>query len=153
MKKLLRLTALLLVAVCALGFAACSKYNALKGAFEKQGYTESQDVEKWTDEINKEINGGEKKDMVTNIHVLSKVSGLSSTIVLILEFKATDDMIDFYKESATAQGFVKDVSENQSAKDFYNALVEGGYACGNCLVISANPLAFNEVTGIVKSVK
>ena len=149
MKKFLRLTALLLVTVCALGLVACSKYNALKGAFEKEGYTESQTVENWKDTINAEINNGEKKDMVTNIHVLSK----AASVVIILEFKATDDMIDFYKESNTAQGFVKDVSENQTAKEFYNALVDAGYACGNCLVIPTNLLKINEVTNIVKSVK
>lgn len=35
----------------------------------------------------------------------------------------------------------------------YNALVNAGYANGNCLVVPASILYINEITNIVKSVK
>lgn len=146
MKRFSKLIAMLLVVVSALSLAACSsKYGALKKAFEKEGYTESEQVETWTETITKELKG-EDGEMVTNVHVLTK----DLTIVLVLEFKATDDMLEFYKESNTFQGAVKDLKENEDAKAFYNSLVEAGYANGNCLVFTTNPMKINEVTNIVK---
>lgn len=146
MKRFSKLIAMLLVVVSALSLAACSsKYGALKKAFEDKGYTESEQVETWAETIKNEIKG-EDGEMVTNVHVLTK----DLTIVLVLEFKATDDMLEFYKESNTFQGAVKDLKENEDAKAFYNSLVEAGYANGNCLVFTTNPLKINEVTNIVK---
>lgn len=146
MKRFSKLIAMLLVIVSALSLAACSsKYGALKKAFEKEGYTESEKVETWSETIKGELKG-EDGEMVTNIHVLTK----DLTIVLVLEFKATDDMLEFYKESNTFQGVVKDLNKNEDAKAFYNSLVEAGYANGNCLVFTPNPSKINEVTNIVK---
>lgn len=150
MKRFSKLIAMLLVIVSALSLAACSsKYGALKKAFEKEGYTESEQVETWTKNIKDELKG-EDGEMVTNIHVFTKKAGLSSDVVLILEFKATDDMLEFYKESNTFQGAVKDLKENEDAKAFYDTLVKAGYANGNCLVFSVNGINSNEVTTIVK---
>lgn len=141
---------MLLIVVSAISLAACSsKYGALKSAFEKEGYTESEQVETWSETIKNELKG-EDGEMVTNIHVLTK--GITD-VVLVLEFKATDDMLEFYKESNTFQGAVKDITENEDAKAFYNTLVDAGYANGNCLVFSINWANKNEVTNIVKSVK
>lgn len=150
MKKFSKLLAMLLIVVSAISLAACSsKYGALKSAFEKEGYTESEQVETWSETIKNELKG-EDGEMVTNIHVLTK--GITD-VVLVLEFKATDDMLEFYKESNTFQGAVKDITENEDAKAFYNTLVDAGYANGNCLVFSINWANKNEVTNIVKSVK
>lgn len=146
MKRFSKLIAMLLVIISALSLAACSsKYGALKKAFEKEGYTESEKVETWSETIKSELKG-EDGEMVTNVHVLTK----DLTVVLVLEFKATDDMLEFYKESNTFQGAVKDLKENEDAKAFYNSLVEAGYANGNCLVFTPNHLKINEVTNIVK---
>ena len=144
MKKMTKLMAILLVVVSALSLVACSKYGALKSTFEKNGYTESQDVESWNKRITAEIKGDEDKDMVTTVHVFYKKTDKDTTIgdlltrnvILVLEFKATDDMLEFYNESATAQGAVKDIQKSEDAKAFYNALVEAGYANGNCLVLA-----------------
>lgn len=153
MKNASKLLAFVLVIVTVLSLAACSsKYGALKKAFEKEGYVESEQVETWSNTIKAECGKAEDEDMVTNVHVLTKAGSLvfDSKIVLILEFKATDDMIEFYKNSATAQGISKDISEKTDAKAFYNELVEAGYAKGNCFVI---PVAINanEITTIVKN--
>ncbi len=145
MKKMTKLMAILLVVVSALSLVACSsKYGALKSTFEKNGYTESQDVESWNKKITAEIKGDEDKDMVTNVHVFYKKTDkdttigdlLSRNVILVLEFKATEDMMKFYNESNTAQGAVKDIQKSEDAKAFYNALVEAGYANGNCLVLA-----------------
>lgn len=150
MKRFSKLIAMFLVVVSAISLAACSsKYGALKKAFEENGYTESEQVETWSETIKNELKG-EDGEMVTNIHVFIKKAGLTSDVVLILEFKATDDMLEFYKESNTFQGVVKDIKENDDAKAFYNALVDAGYANGNCLVFPSYPLNINEVTTIVK---
>ena len=135
--------AILLVVVSALSLVACSsKYGALKSTFEKNGYMESQDVESWRETIKKELKG-EDGEMVTNIHVFTidpdktTISGaLKSNVILVLEFKTTDDMLEFYKESNTAQGVVKDVQQSEDAKAFYKSLVEKGYANGNCFVLA-----------------
>lgn len=153
MKNASKLLALVLVLVTALSLVACSsKYGALKKAFEKEGYTESEQVETWSKTIKAECGKAEDEDMVTNVHVLTKAGSLiiDTKVVLILEFKATDDMIEFYKNSSTAQGVYKDLTEKTDAKAFYNELVEAGYAKGNCFVI---PIAINanEITTIVKN--
>lgn len=157
MKKMTKLMAILLIVVSALSLVACSsKYGALKSAFEKAGYTESEDVEYWNNKIATETKG-EDGELVTNVHVFyKKVSGsttisdlFKSNVILVLEFKATDDMLEFYKESNTMQGAVKDLQENEDAKAFYNSLVEAGYAKGNCLVIPVG-LDTKSVCDIVK---
>ena len=143
MKKMTKLMAILLVVVSALSLVACSsKYGALKSTFEKNGYMESQDVETWSKKIKDEIKGKDG-EMVTNIHVFTidpdkatVTEALKSSVILVLEFKATEDMQKFYNESNTAQGVVKDIQKSEDAKAFYNALVEAGYANGNCLVLA-----------------
>lgn len=143
MKKMTKLMAILLVVVSALSLVACSsKYGALKSTFEKNGYMESQDVETWSKKIKDEIKGKDG-EMVTNIHVFTidpdkatVTEALKSSVILVLEFKATEDMLKFYNESNTAQGAVKDIQKSEDAKAFYNALVEKGYANGNCFVLA-----------------
>ena len=144
MKKMTKLMAILLVVVSALSLVACSKYGSLKSTFEKNGYTESENVETWNKTIANELKGGKDEEMVTNVHVFYKKTDKDTTIgdlltrnvILVLEFKATEDMMEFYNESATAQGAVKDIQKNEDAKAFYNSLVEAGYANGNCLVLA-----------------
>ena len=58
-----------------------------------------------------------------------------------------------YDDSATIQGLVKDVSSNENAQAFAEALENAGYAKGNCLAIPLSVLYINEITNIVKSVK
>ena len=61
-------------------------------------------------------------------------------------------MVEAYNESATIQGLVQDISENEDVNEVYNALEEAGYACGNCLCVPLAILSINEITNIVKSV-
>ena len=48
---------------------------------------------------------------------------------------------------------VAGVTEDEDVNKMYNALVEKGYAKGNCLVVPMSILYASEITDIVKSVK
>ena len=149
MKKLCAIAALCLAAVLSLVLVGCgSSYNALKKAFEKAGYTESETLESRAETIKEEA---EKDSLVVTVHGMSKVDGLQTNFVMIIEFNSTEDMKKLYDESNTIQGLVKDIEENDSAEELKDALEEAGFAKGNCLVISTNSLAMNEVTNIVKN--
>lgn len=143
MKKLSVLAALVLTIVMAMGLVACSSYGSLKKAFEKEGYAESQTLENIANTIKTEA---EEDNLAITIHAMSK--GLN--VAVIVEFNSTEDMKKLYDESATIQGFVKDISSNEDAKAFQKALEDAGYAKGNCLVVPVNPLSINEITNIVK---
>ena len=60
-------------------------------------------------------------------------------------------MREFYKDSATLQDFISDVKEDGTAEEFYNSLVEKGFANGNCIVISTNPVCLSEICEIIKN--
>ncbi|HBJ18723.1 MAG TPA: hypothetical protein DDY70_03120 [Clostridiales bacterium] len=149
MKKSLKVLSLVRVLVMAvLSLASCSKYNALKSAFEKEGYEENADLESMSQSIKEEM---EKDDLAVNLHLLTKKGTLSSA--LIVEFKSTEDMKKAYDDSATIRGFIEDVSSNEDAKEFQKALEDTGYAKGNCLVLPLTLTRAKEIRDIVKSVK
>lgn len=149
MKKSLKVLSLVLVLVMAvLSLTSCSKYNALKSAFEKEGYEENTDLESMSQSIKEEM---EKDDLAVNLHLLTKKGTLSSA--LIVEFKSTEDMKKAYDDSATIRGFIEDVSSNEDAKEFQKALEDTGYAKGNCLVLPLTLTRAKEIRDIVKSVK
>lgn len=154
MKKSMKILSLVLVLVMAvLSLASCSKYNALKSAFEKKDYVENTDLEGTTKKVQEEL---EKDNLAVNLHLMTKKGSLTSA--LIIEFKSTEDMKKAYDDSATIRGFIEDVSSNEDAKEFQKALEDTGYAKGNCLIL---PIALSltpakdiaEIKDIVKSVK
>ena len=152
MKKLTKIVSLALVLVMAvMMLASCggSKYPAIEKAFVDAGYENNTTFTGVMNTIKEEL---AKDEYAVEIHMLTKKSnGLTSAIVI--EFKSTKELVEYYESSATAQGLVKDVSENEDVKKMYNALVNAGYANGNCLVLPASILYINEITNIVKSVK
>lgn len=151
MKKLTKIVSLALVLVMALTMlASCgSKYSAIEKAFVDAGYENNTTFTGVMNTIKEEL---AKDEYAVELHMLTKKSnGLTSAIVI--EFKSTKELVEFYESSATAQDLVKDVSENEDVKKMYNALVNAGYANGNCLVLPASILYINEITNIVKSVK
>lgn len=149
MKKLCAIAALCLAAVLSLVLVGCgSSYGALKKAFEEAGYTESETLESIAETIKEEA---EKDSLSVTMHGMSKADGLQSNFVMIIEFNSTEDMKKLYDESNAIQGLVKDIEENENAEEFKDALEEAGFAKGNCLVLSVNALAMNEVTNIVKN--
>lgn len=151
MKKITKIVSLALVLVMALTMlASCgSKYSAIEKAFIDAGYENNTTFTGVMNTIKEEL---AKDEYAVEIHMLTKKSnGLTSAIVI--EFKSTKEIVEYYESSATAQGLVKDVSENEDVKKMYDALVNAGYANGNCLVLPASIIYINEITNIVKSVK
>ena len=151
MKKITKIVSLALVLVMALTMlASCgSKYSAIEKAFVDAGYENNTTFTGVMNTIKEEL---AKDEYAVELHMLTKKSnGLTSAIVV--EFKSTKELVEYYESSATVQGLVKDVSENEDVNKMYNALVNAGYANGNCLVIPASIVYINEITNIVKSVK
>lgn len=149
MKKTVRIVSLLLLAaLCAVLLVSCSKYPSLKKAFEKEGYEENEKLGSLAATIKEEL---EKEDLVVELHLMTKTSN-SLTSALIIEFKATDDLVKAYEDSATIQGLVKDIESSEDVEKVYDALEEAGYVKGNCLVVPLSILYVNEITNIVKSV-
>ena len=150
MKKLI-LVALAVVMVFTL--VACSSFGKIESALEEIGYAE---ITTGDDAENAE-DMKEESDVAITIHLFTNKDSLQLTeiaklnTVFVIEFKATDEMIEYYKDSATLQGLLQDVKEDGTAEEFYNDLVEKGIANGNCLVISTNPLAAGAVKTAVKN--
>lgn len=147
MKKLSVIVSLLLVAVLSLGMFGCSSYPSLKKAFEKEGYTVVKEIEELTKDYKEEA---ETNDIALTMHALTKVDGLASTVVFIFEFNATEDMKKMYENSEAIKGAVKDVKDNEDVKEWQEAMENAGYAKGNCLIFTVNPLSVSDVTNIVK---
>ncbi len=143
MKKISIIATLLLVLAMAMGLAACSSYGAVKKAFENEGYSESQSMEGFTADIKKAL---EKDEISVNIHVMTKDI---VKIAMIIEFKSTQEMKDFYDNNEIVRTHVKNVTENEDVKAFQKSLEDAGYAKGNCLVLPAIT-CISEVTAIVK---
>ena len=150
MKKTVKILSFLLVFVMmAVVLTSCSKYSALKSAFENKGYKENTSLEGVANTIKTEL---EKENLVVTLHLLTKESnGLTS--VLIVEFQSNEDMAKAYEESETIKGLVKDVQSSEDVKKMCEALENAGYAKGNCLCVPLSILYINEITNIVKSVK
>lgn len=142
MKKLTKLLTLVLVIALSLTMVACSSYKKVEKALVDIGYETIEETDNATADKMKD-----ESDVAVKMHLLSK--GLS--VVCVFEFKATDDMIEYYKESKTMQGFIEDVKDDGSAKEFYDDLVEKGLAKGNCLVLCFNPFEAQTVADAIKN--
>ena len=128
MKKFTKLLSLLLVFALALSVVACSSYGKVEKALEDIGYTvveNSDKEEQYKDDEN-----------VTNVHVFEKGTLLGKEYVIVLEFKSTEKLVEYFNESDTLKGLVSDLSKNEDVKAIHAKLEESGLACDNCLVFS-----------------
>ena len=100
-------------------------------------------MEGFTADIKKAL---EKDEISVNIHVMTKDI---VKIAMIIEFKSTQEMKDFYDNNEIVRTHVKNVTENEDVKAFQKSLEDAGYAKGNCLVLPAIT-CISEVTAIVK---
>ena len=76
---------------------------------------------------------------------------LKYNVVIVFEFNSTKEMLEFYEESNTMQGLIQDIQEDGTAEEFYNDLVDKGYAKGNCLIMSTNLLVAGDVCDAIKN--
>lgn len=153
MKKLSKICALALTLVLALSLVACANtYPSIKKAFEAEGYTQSETAEAVITDLTNATQGDAKNIAITP-HVLIKGGLITGNKAVILEFKATDDMIDYYKNNEIVRDAVSAIANDEDAKTFYNSLVEAGYANGNCLLIpwGISGDAVTEMTTIMKN--
>ena len=128
MKKFTKLLSLLLVFALALSVVACSSYGKVEKALEDIGYTvveNSDKEEQYKDDEN-----------VTNVHVFEKSTLLGKEYVIVLEFKSTEKLVEYFNESDTLKGFVSDLSKDEDVKAIHAKLEESGLVCENCLVFS-----------------
>ena len=146
MKKIVKITSLLLVLTLCLFAMACSSYGKLERAFEKEGYTVSETMKGIMEDYQNSLKEEGEETPIT-VHALSK----GITVVIIFEFKATDDLKEKYADSATMQGVVEDIKNSEDANAIYDKLVEEGYVNGNCFVFTTNPFAVDAVKNIVKN--
>lgn len=146
MKKFAKLTALL-VALLAMTFVltACgSSFKKVQNALEGIGYEKIESTaqaDKYTSET----------DLAVDATCFKKIDGINTNFVVVLEFKATDDMKEFYADSDAFRGLVKDIKDDGTAEEFHSELEKAGLAKGNCLVFSINPLEFSAVTTAIKN--
>lgn len=147
MKKLV-LIALAVVLVFTL--VACSSYGKVQSALEGIGFKAIEN----SDEAN-DIK--DESEIAVTFHTFSNADSLAVTemyklsLVIVIEFNSTDEMKEFYSESDTLQGFIKDVEEDGTAQEFYDALVDKGLAKGNCLVFAINPVVASDVATAIKN--
>ena len=83
----------------------------------------------------------EESEKVVNVHIFTNGNSISAleiyklTLVTVIEFKSTKELVEYFKESNTLQGIVQDLEEDGSIEEIYNELKDEGFACGNCLII------------------
>lgn len=136
MKKLLKLTSLLLLVTMLFNLVACSSFGKISKALEDVGYAQIQNEEESSDVANdaKEDESVTKVYVFTNAESLSLLEGYKLTLVTVIEFNETKDLVEYFKENNTLQGIVEDIKEDGTAEEVYNELKEAGLACGNCLI-------------------
>ncbi len=127
MKKLFKLTTLLLVVTMAFNLMACSSFGKIQKALEEMDYSVIEN------ENNQTAQEAEEDERVANVHLL-KSSDIVPTLVIVIEFKSTQKLVEYYKENQTLQGLIADIREDGTAEEVYNELKAYGYACGNCLI-------------------
>lgn len=127
MKKKLSLifttVALLLLTIVTL--CACSSYGSVKKKFEKEGWTEKEELIEFQDALLKKALG-EDYDSACTVHALAK-DGSALNYVVILEFTSTDEMEKKINESDTLKGIVKDAQNSD-------------YVSGNCVLLFYMPM-------------
>ena len=146
MKKFSKILAVLLTVCLTITLAACSSYGKIEKAFKNAGYSvvESDKTQQW--ETSAEEYG-------VTAHYLEKKETITTLGVIILEFKATDDMLEFYENNEMVRDLLSGISQNEDAKDFYNGLVEVGFANGNCMIFPASVSSLIGLQSILEIVK
>lgn len=150
MKKMIRTISLILIFALALSLTACSSYGKVEKALKGIGYAvveNSNEAENYTKDTEIPVTA----HILTNKDSLEGIDKAKTNVVVVLEFKATEDLVNFYKESNAFQGLIEDAKEDGTIEEIYNALAENGFVNGNCIVISTNPVAMLEVCEAVKN--
>ena len=119
--KILIVTVIAIVMVTAL--VACSSMPKVRKAFEKEGYTYSEEAADFLKSFEKEA---EKADIEVTFHLFTKGIVMAG----VIEFKSSSDMNKMLEENATLKGLIKDLQKS----DIIN---------GNCLLV---PMSLTQAT-------
>ena len=136
MKKFAKILTVALMATLALFLVSCSSYNKILKAFEKEGYTETEESSQLNEYVNdllEEAQENGETDIKVNVHFLSK--GLLN-FVIVLEFNGTKDLYEFIDQSEELKETIKDAQNSD-------------YVNGNCILIM--PYPNNDVLQIFKN--
>lgn len=134
MKKTIKILSLILVFVLCFSMMACASFGSVEKKLKDLGYIEISTNDKG-EQMQEESEIPVTPHFFSNKDSLALTEAYKLTTVIVFEFKSTDDMIEFYKDSDTLQGLLKDIEEEGSAKEFYNELRDKGFAKGNCLIV------------------
>lgn len=146
MKKIVKILALALVLVFTIALVACgaNSYGKLEKAFAKEGYVVDTKMDTVAVAVQSEL---AKEDIEVEVHTLKIAEDNNGIVnydfVVIVEFKNVDAIAEACEKSTTLKGM--------NIKGAYDSLVEAGWANGNCLVFSVNPLSRATVKKIVKA--
>lgn len=127
MKKKSLLVTLVLVLAALFALAGCSSFTGIKSAYEKAGFTESEDAKTYQSEIKAAL--GEDYQDICTVHVFTKTGEgvlgvLEGAAAVILEFNSTKEMEEQIEKSETLKGLIKDVSTSSRVS-------------GNCVLLVA----------------
>lgn len=152
MKKLTKLLTVLICVVTCASLMACSSYSSVKATLEDIGYAlveSAEDTE--AEDMQEESEVAVKAYVFSNKDSLGLLEILKYNVVIVFEFNSTKEMLEFYEDSDTLQGLLQDIKDDGTAEEFYNDLVDKGYAKGNCLVFSTNLLVAEDVCDAIKN--
>ena len=150
MKRFTKALTLLLIVAATATLVACNTFGKVQKALENIGY-KAIETNSTAQDMEEESDVAVKVHLFSNKETINIAESLKFNVVIVFEFKATKDMIEFYKDSETMQGLLKDIQEDGTAEAFYSELVEKGYANGNCLVMSTNFNVRSEVCEAIKN--
>lgn len=132
MKKFAKIIAVLaLVGIMAGVLAACNSMPKIKAAFEREGYTYSQDAADFISKFTEEL---EEEQIVFNLHVFTKDLSMAA----VIEFKSNKELEEQLEKSETLKGLLGDLQKS----DIVN---------GNCVLIPMSLLRAEEQIEIFKN--
>jgi hypothetical protein len=114
------LSKLFLVLFGLLLLSGCDSFRGIRADFEDAGYTYSETVKGYVDELLAEF---EEEDVIVTPHVFTK----NLNIAIVLEFRSTKELEAHFAESETLQGILADLEKADCIR-------------GNCLLL---PLGLN----------
>ena len=128
MKRFFKLAVTAILAVTVLALAACSNYNKVKKAYEKEGYTQSEEFEEryanfYGAFVDEEIE--EEYGVKINIHVLTKGGSALLAVpdfAIIIEFDCSEKKM-------------KEYMEDEDVKAAFEEIQKQGYVKGTCVLV------------------
>lgn len=104
---------------------ACNKFNSVKKAFEKEGYTYSDEENSSLSSLQASFEDEDGKGASVTVHVFTKKDGVlgeQSVLFAVLEFKSTKELNQELEDNETLKGMLKDSQKSD-------------YVNGNCIFV------------------